>query len=224
MGLFSIFLVGAAATRRDGTVRDPIGISAQADGEMRTSRVQAFWFGSRCAVLNFLPEDASRRSGRSVRLGRRRRLGWFNGKQPTSLAHVASERDFCKLKISTSGTAMFPRSLRTSFSFEITIFPFFFLSRIPVRSEFLTQWREEILWEFALRSVFFRLAITRRTNSGTARLIRSACEKVARRRDRMIGANVVCVRKKKAKHMIQNTRGVSRPFFGPVAALNLCHG
>jgi hypothetical protein len=30
-----------------------------------------------------------------------------------------------------------------------------FPEQIPVRSEFLTQWRERILWESVLRSVFF---------------------------------------------------------------------
>jgi hypothetical protein len=44
-------------------------------------------------VLDIPSEDASPRSGRSERLGRRRRLGEFNDRQPTSLAQVASERD-----------------------------------------------------------------------------------------------------------------------------------
>jgi hypothetical protein len=85
-------------------------------------------------------------------------------------------------------------------------------------------WREKILC-IRIADCASRLPITHRTNSGTAQLIRElARESVVRRQDRMIRANLVCVRKKKGKHMIQNTRGVRRPFFGPVAALNLCHG
>jgi hypothetical protein len=86
------------------------------------------------------------------------------------------------------------------------------------------QLREENSGDAHQQLRFFLRAITRRTNSKIAWLTRETREMVVPRRDWMIGANVVYIRKKKEKHMIQNTNDLPRPFFGPVSALNLRHG
>jgi hypothetical protein len=99
-----------------------------------------------------------------------------------------------------------------------------FPEQIPVRSEFLTQWREEYFVNPHCGVCFSPRNNAPHKFRNSSADPRNAREKVALRRDRMIRASVVCVRKKKEKHMIQNTRGIPRPFFGPVAALNLCHG
>jgi hypothetical protein len=81
-----------APIRNEQQNQRPLLIEIQGMGKCAHRMCKHFRLVSDVPVLNTASEDASPRSGRSGRLGRKRCLGEFNDRQPTGLAQVASKR------------------------------------------------------------------------------------------------------------------------------------